>query len=164
MTAGPSQTHLQVFLDSPDETARLAAQFADLAKPGMTLLLEGPVGAGKTFFARALIQSLMARSGQIEDVPSPTFTLVQTYEFDDFDVWHADLYRLTSPDELIELGLEAAFEDALCLIEWPEQLAEMVGQAAIRLKFEPAEDPETRHCHITGPANIVDALRAGQAS
>ena len=85
-------------------TAALARMLAATARPGDTILLDGPVGAGKTHFARAFIR---ARQGEAaEDVPSPTFTLVQTY--DDpmgTEIWHADLYRLTDPSELDELGL-----------------------------------------------------------
>src|SRR5210317_2389261 len=91
----------------PDEaaTATLAARMAPLLAKGDTLLLEGDIGAGKSAFARALIR---ARLGRMEDVPSPTFTIVQTYEADDGDIWHCDLYRLTHPDEAFELGLEDA--------------------------------------------------------
>ena len=85
-------------------TAALARMLAATLRPGQTILLDGPVGAGKTHFARAFIR---ARQGDAaEDVPSPTFTLVQTY--DDpmgTEIWHADLYRLSDPSELAELGL-----------------------------------------------------------
>ena len=88
-------------------TAGIARMLAAVARPGQTILLDGPVGAGKTHFARAFIR---ARQGDLaEDVPSPTFTLVQTY--DDpmgTEIWHADLYRLTDPSELDELGLDEA--------------------------------------------------------
>ncbi|SFL77724.1 tRNA threonylcarbamoyladenosine biosynthesis protein TsaE [Shimia aestuarii] len=101
-------------------------------RPGDVLLLQGDIGAGKTHFARALIQSLLSEP---EDVPSPTFTLVQTYETPGSEIWHADLYRLTSPDEVVELGLTDAFEDAICLVEWPDRLAELAPQSALRLDF-----------------------------
>lgn len=101
-------------------------------RPGDVLLLQGDIGAGKTHFARALIQSLLSEP---EDVPSPTFTLVQTYETPRSEIWHADLYRLTSPDEVVELGLTDAFEDAICLVEWPDRLAELAPQSALRLDF-----------------------------
>lgn len=126
-------------LDMPDETATadFAAQMANLLRPGDTLLLEGAIGAGKSTFARALIRS---RLGRMEEVPSPTFTLVQTYEDARGDMWHCDLYRLTHPDEAIELGLDEAFETAICLIEWPDRLADLAPASALCLAFEARED------------------------
>jgi len=102
-------------------TAALARVLAAVLRPGDTLLLEGPVGAGKTHFARALIR---ARQGDApEDVPSPTFTLVQTYrDARGIELWHADLYRLTDPSELVELGLDEAMPQAITLIEWPDRM------------------------------------------
>ena len=118
-------------LPDPEATAALARRLAPHLRAGDVILLEGPIGAGKTHFARALIQAL----GVAEDVPSPTFTLVQTYEAPDFDIWHADLYRLTHPDEAVELGLTEAFESALCLVEWPEKLGRDAPNAALTLRF-----------------------------
>lgn len=104
-------------------------------------MLEGAIGAGKSFFARALILSLLEEP---EDVPSPTFTLVQTYDAPKFEIWHCDLYRLTSPFEAQELGLEDAFEDALCLIEWPDRLGDLAPQDALVLTLEATGKPQTR--------------------
>ncbi len=120
-----------------DATRRLAADFADLVRPGDVLLLEGEIGAGKSTFARALIQS---RLGRAEDVPSPTFTIVQTYPDAAGDIWHCDLYRLTSPEEAWELGLDDAFEEAICLIEWPDRLGQERPAKALTLTFA-AGDP-----------------------
>ena len=127
---GPTLT-----LHLPDEagTTRLGAMLADLLLPGDTVLLSGPVGAGKTHLARAVVQH---RLGRAEDVPSPTFTLVQTYEGEAGEVWHADLYRLTSPDEVLELGLEAAFGTAVCLVEWPDRLGPLAPSDALRIGLE----------------------------
>ena len=87
------------------------------------------MGAGKTHFARALIQSLLAMP---EDVPSPTFTLVQVYNAaSGAEIWHADLYRLSDPSETEELGLTEAMEQAICLIEWPDRLAALRPQDAL---------------------------------
>lgn len=126
----PTLFHKQL----PDEaaTASFAAQLSPLLAVGDTLLLEGDIGAGKSAFARALIR---ARLGRLEDVPSPTFTLVQTYEAADGDIWHCDLYRLTHPDEAFELGLEEAFETAICLIEWPDRLGDAAPEGALHLAF-----------------------------
>lgn len=135
MSAPPAPLSVTCHLGSAEETAELARKIAKHVGAGDTLLLEGPLGAGKTHFARALIQQLLAEQGVHEDVPSPTFTLVQTYHAGPMEIWHADLYRLTSPDELIELGLEDAFETALCLVEWPDRLGSHVPGSALLLRF-----------------------------
>ncbi|WP_102223907.1 tRNA (adenosine(37)-N6)-threonylcarbamoyltransferase complex ATPase subunit type 1 TsaE [Acidimangrovimonas sediminis] len=137
-------------LPSPEATAALARRLAPALKPGDVLLLEGPIGAGKTHFARALIQALLAEP---EDVPSPTFTLVQTYETaDGAEIWHADLYRLTDPSEVMELGLDAAFDSAICLVEWPDRLGEEAPEDALHLTFSGTEDEEARALVLQGPA------------
>lgn len=128
--------HDPVFLPDPDATDAFARRLAPLLRAGDVLLLQGQIGAGKTHLARALIQAL----GVAEAVPSPTFTLVQTYETPDFDVWHADLYRLTHPHEAHELGLIEAFETALCLVEWPEKLGEDQPKEALMMQFLVKED------------------------
>lgn len=136
--------HPPLSLPSPQATTALARTLAPALHAGDVLLLDGPIGAGKTHFARALIQALLSAP---EDVPSPTFTLVQTYDGQGFEIWHADLYRLGHPDEAIELGLEEAFEHALCLIEWPERLGSFCPQGALLLRFahpEAGEDGERR--------------------
>lgn len=134
-----------ITLTSPDATARLAATLAPLLGCGDVLLLSGGIGAGKTHFARALIQSLLPLP---EDVPSPTFTLVQVYDTPEFEIWHSDLYRLSHPDEVVELGLPDAFESALCLVEWPDRLGDLAPRSALSLTFalDPAE--ETRQLTI----------------
>jgi tRNA threonylcarbamoyl adenosine modification protein YjeE len=127
-------------LDVPSETgmAALGAKLARHVGPGDVVLLSGPIGAGKTHLARALIQSLLDAP---EDVPSPTFTLVQTYRTRRFDIWHADLYRLADSSELVELGLDEAIGDAVVLIEWPDRLPlEMAEAASLRIDLQPQGD------------------------
>ncbi|MEH6776263.1 MAG: tRNA (adenosine(37)-N6)-threonylcarbamoyltransferase complex ATPase subunit type 1 TsaE [Cereibacter changlensis] len=141
----PTDVPLSLSLASEEETARLGAVLATLLRPGDTVLLEGPIGAGKTHLARALIQT---RLGHAEDVPSPTFTLVQTYETPETEIWHADLYRLTHPDEALELGLEAAFDTAICLVEWPDRLGAQAPQDALRLTLR--AEGEGRQAVLTG--------------
>lgn len=118
-------------IDLPDDaaTGRLGAWLAQHLSAGDCLLLSGQIGAGKSHLARALIR---ARLGRMEDVPSPTFTLVQTYQAD-VEIWHADLYRLSHPDELRELGLEDAFATAICLVEWPDRLGSLTPANPIRI-------------------------------
>jgi tRNA threonylcarbamoyladenosine biosynthesis protein TsaE len=137
-----------ISLGSPDQTAALGAEIGRLLTPGDVLLLEGDIGAGKTHFARSLIQSLLSEP---EDVPSPTFTLVQIYDGTSCEIWHADLYRLTSPDEVVELGLTDAFTDAICLVEWPDRLAELVPENALLMRFAmtPAEGERTLELSAT---------------
>ena len=132
---------------SPDDTRDLARRIGARLSAGAVILLEGPVGAGKTHFARQLILSLLPEP---EDVPSPTFTLVQTYESDAGEIWHADLYRLTSPDEVVELGLEEAFETAICLIEWPDRLGDLAPSDALTLSFT-HDDVDRREITARGP-------------
>jgi len=124
-------------LHSPEETAELAAALAQVLAAGDTILLTGDIGAGKTHFARNLIQHTL---GYLEDVPSPTFTLVQTYDGPDCEIWHADLYRLSNPDEVVELGLTEAFEDAICLIEWPDRLQDLAPQNALHITMRMTEN------------------------
>lgn len=125
--------------ESADETARFATALAPRLVAGNVLLLHGNLGSGKTHFARALIQARLAAAGMAEDVPSPSFTLVQTYFDGKTEIWHADLYRLTGPDEVIELGLEEAFDTAICLVEWPDRLDDLTPPGALVLQFQMTE-------------------------
>ena len=138
MTA-PSRVFGPFALDLPDlaATADLARRFARLVKPGDIIALKGDLGAGKTAFARVLIQAL---AGAAVEVPSPTFTLVQTYETAAGTVWHFDLYRLQSADEAIELGIDQAFAEGISLIEWPERLEALPAEAlTLELLFAEGE-------------------------
>jgi tRNA threonylcarbamoyladenosine biosynthesis protein TsaE len=130
---------------SPGATAALARRLGAVLRPGDCVALDGPIGAGKTHFARALIRSLMDVP---EDVPSPTFTLVQTYDTRVGELWHADLYRLTGPDEIEDLGLTDAFAQAICLIEWPDRLGPLLPPSALLLQFIP--DPEDEDARRIG--------------
>lgn len=129
----------QTLLHSPEATTQLASQLAPLLLPGDTILLDGPIGAGKSHFSRALIQARLAAAGIYEDVPSPTFTLVQTYDDGVAEIWHSDLYRLTSLSDIDELGLWDAFENAICLIEWPDRLGDLAPKNALTLTLLPTD-------------------------
>lgn len=136
---------ISIDLSSQDETANLARALAPQVSGGDVILLEGSIGAGKSFFARALILALL---DEPEDVPSPTFTLVQTYDAPKFEIWHCDLYRLTTPYEAQELGLEDAFETALCLVEWPDRLGELAPPDALVLSLQTTDTLKARHATL----------------
>jgi tRNA threonylcarbamoyladenosine biosynthesis protein TsaE len=142
---------LSLFLPTEADTAALGRWLAGALAPGDCLFLDGPVGAGKTHLARALIRS---RLGRMEDVPSPTFTLVQVYEDPaGVEIWHADLYRLSHPDEVAELGLETAFTSAICLVEWPDRLGKAAPPDALTLRLAP--EGEGRAATLTAPAHAA---------
>lgn len=151
-----SPSPLSLFLPDDAATDRLGRVLAAHLRAGDVVLLSGPIGAGKTHLARALIR---ARLGGPEDVPSPSFTLVQTYDGPDGTIWHADLYRLSHPDEVAELGLEAAFDTAICLVEWPDRLGRATPPGALRLTL--GEDGEGRRATLAGGrAELVQAVAA----
>lgn len=141
-------------LPTAAETEALGHRLAALARPGDVILLEGPIGAGKSCLARAFIR---ARLGRDEEVPSPTFTLVQVYEADGVEIWHADLYRLTHSDEVWELGLDDAFTSAICLVEWPDRLGAHVPPDALRIRLE-AQGDGRRAVISGGRADLARAL------
>jgi tRNA threonylcarbamoyladenosine biosynthesis protein TsaE len=106
-------------LDHEADTARLGAAIAGELKQHEAVCLSGPLGAGKSTLARGLIQAL---AGAHTEAPSPTFTLVQSYDTPGFPVAHFDLYRLARPEDVLELGFDEALDDGAAVIEWPERL------------------------------------------
>lgn len=130
-----------LILRSEAATTALAQRIAPLLRAGDALLLSGHIGAGKSFFARSLIRARLGNPA--EDVPSPSFTLVQTYQADGAEIWHCDLYRLSSPQEVFELGLDEAFMQAICLIEWPDRLGDLAPADALFLNFAANDDHHT---------------------
>ncbi|CAA7624296.1 tRNA (adenosine(37)-N6)-threonylcarbamoyltransferase complex ATPase subunit type 1 TsaE [Magnetospirillum sp. UT-4] len=125
-----------IALDLADEaaTGRLGEALAARARPGDVIALEGPLGSGKSTLARAFVRALTAAD---EEVPSPTFTLVQTYETASGAVWHFDLYRLERPDDAYELDIEDALADGICLIEWPDRLGPLLPARRLHLTLAP---------------------------
>jgi tRNA threonylcarbamoyl adenosine modification protein YjeE len=126
-------------------TKALASRLARVVGTGDVVALHGDLGAGKTEFARALLREM----GVEGDVPSPTFTLVQTYEIGGVSVSHFDLYRLTSADELDELGWDDALADGIALVEWPERAKGRLPANRLTLNFF-LDSSNRRRCVIDG--------------
>lgn len=145
----PPDWSLDITLATPDQTTALAKALRKKFRVGDVILLSGPIGAGKSHFARALISSLQADFGHAEDIPSPTFTLVQSYNAGDLEIWHSDLYRLTNVDEVVELGLFDAFETGLSLVEWPDRLGADTPLSALSISFALTPNESERVCRFT---------------
>jgi tRNA threonylcarbamoyl adenosine modification protein YjeE len=133
---------MQITTQSEAETIRAATDFADILKPGDIVLLNGDLGMGKSVFSRAIIRALA--QNQDLDVPSPTFTLVQTYDTPQGEVYHFDLYRLKAPDELYEIGWEDAVSSGILLVEWPDRLGYLRPQTPISVSISRGSTPDSR--------------------
>jgi tRNA threonylcarbamoyladenosine biosynthesis protein TsaE len=125
-----------MWLLSEDDMGEAGASLASQLRPGDVIALSGPLGAGKTTLARAILLAL----GHEGEVPSPSFALVQPYDSLPLPVAHADLYRLEDPAELAELGLDEALADGALLVEWPERAGEATWPQALRLALSEAGD------------------------
>ncbi len=154
---------LRLDLPDPAATAALAARLAALVRRGDVIALGGDLGTGKTSFARAFINALPRAEDEppseaAEEVPSPTFTLVQTYRRKPADIWHFDLYRLTRPEEAYELGIEEAFAEAISLIEWPERLGRLLPADRLDLMLHFTDRSEARRADVTGRGDWTERL------
>lgn len=127
----------EIILDNVDATRNWAKSFAKTLKAPITVALHGDLGMGKSEIARTVIQTLC---GEDTIVPSPTFTLVQTYENKDGRISHFDLYRINDKSELIEIGLPYAVANDITLIEWPDIAAEVLPENAIHIFLESYKD------------------------
>jgi tRNA threonylcarbamoyladenosine biosynthesis protein TsaE len=128
---GPEDS-CEILSCSQAETESFAADCARGAQSGDIFALHGNLGAGKSVFARAFIRTLC---GADTDVPSPTFTLVQTYDGENGTLWHFDLYRLESAEEVYEIGWEEALSEGIVLVEWPERLGGLLPRPRTDIKF-----------------------------
>ena len=146
--------------DLSEQSVRACASaLAGLARTGDVIALSGDLGAGKTVFAKAFVRAL---TNEDEDVPSPTFTLVQIYDGrrgnEDLTIWHFDLYRLKSAEEIYETGFEEALSDGVSLIEWPERAGNLLPRDRLTVHLEaPAGRPDKRNITIT--ANGTDWIQ-----
>ena len=155
---------LQLELPDLAATQNLGSLLADRLAVGDVISLSGPLGAGKSALARAIITSANPKE---TDIPSPTFSLVQTYELADrTPLWHLDLYRIESPEDAMQLGLDDAFVDAVCLIEWPDRLEEFLPKSTLSVHLCHAvgddldDEADFRLAKITVPPHWADRLKA----
>jgi tRNA threonylcarbamoyladenosine biosynthesis protein TsaE len=140
---------LELSLASERDTIAFGAVLARLARPGDVFALTGALGAGKTTLARGFIA---ARASVEEDVVSPTFTLVQIYGAPSAPIWHFDLYRLSSPSDVLELGWDEALSGGIVLVEWPERLGGLLPPARLDVILAPEAAGETRRVRLHGGA------------
>jgi tRNA threonylcarbamoyladenosine biosynthesis protein TsaE len=136
-----------LIIDLADEAATVAlgARLAAAARPRDVLLLQGDLGMGKTALARGFVRGA---APETDEVPSPTFTLVQTYPTEAGTIWHFDLYRLKHPDEIWELGFEDALIDGILLIEWPDRLGSLGPRDRLELTLAPGPTPDARRATL----------------
>ena len=148
------------YLDDLSKSILLAGKLACLLKTGDVVALNGELGAGKTEFCRAIIHSL----GYDEDVPSPTFNLVQTYEpsVNDLEipaVWHIDLYRIEKAEDVFELGIEDGFDTAITLIEWPDKMGRYLPEEHLEINLSIGETEGSRNIAFNGSKYWQDRLK-----
>src|SRR5437667_1229993 len=150
MLAVSPASSFSIALANEQATRRFAVDVASILKAGDLVTLSGDLGAGKTAFARALIRHLAG--DEALDVPSPTFTLVQTYALPRFTVVHADLYRVTHTGELAELGVDEAAENAVVLLEWPDRAEDVLPADRLDIAFTlaPHLGVNQRNAELTG--------------
>jgi len=150
-----------LIIDLADEaaTAALGARLAAGARPRDVLLLHGDLGMGKTALARGFV---MGAASETDEVPSPTFTLVQTYPSVRGTIWHFDLYRLKHPDEIWELGFEDALVDGILLIEWPDRLGGLAPRDRLDLTLALGDTPDARRATLlsAGKSTWLDRVSA----
>ncbi len=163
MTPGnkPPTATLELALPNESATLALARGLATQLRAGDVVFLIGDLGVGKTTFARGVIGALSrAAGGEPEEVPSPTFTLVQIYERRPAPVWHVDLYRLTRPEEVEELGLDEARGEAITLIEWPDRLGRRVPADRLEVRLSYGEGADARSLVLAGFGSWAGRLSA----
>lgn len=133
----------------PEAMDRIGQALAGVLAAGDVLAISGPLGAGKSQLCRAIVRTLL--SDPFAEVPSPSYTLVNVYPSRPVPVWHADLYRIADPEELLELGLDDAMTDAIVLIEWPGRMSEPPArQALISIRPQP-DDGRLLQLTTAGP-------------
>ena len=136
---------MQTFISLTErDTITVAERLARQVKVGDVIALYGTLGMGKTVFCRGFVRTFMP----LQEVPSPTFTLLQVYETPSFPIYHFDMYRLKTPDEAYEIGVEDAFAEGVSLIEWPEKIGPLLPKKYISVRLE--ADGDKRLIYIEG--------------
>jgi len=162
VSAPPTPAVRTLSLADEAATRRLAEALAARSRPRDVIALHGPLGAGKTAFARSFILALARRHGAPApaEVPSPTFTLVQTYALGPVSVWHFDLYRLSAAEEAVEIGLDEALAEGICLIEWPDRLGRFLPaeRLDLALAYDLPRGPAARAATLTGHGAWADRI------
>jgi len=156
VTTTSAAAELSIELQSEAATQALAARVARLARVGDAIALRGELGSGKTSFARGFIRALGRGD---EEVPSPTFTLVEIYELGSIQVWHFDLYRLAKPEDVYELGFEEALAGGVMLIEWPERLGPLLPRERLDVTLSAGTSPTRRRAVLRGSPRWAERLR-----
>lgn len=157
------ETHTDILLPDEAATRALAARIAAICGRGDLIALYGDLGVGKTVFARAFIR---ARTSPDEEVPSPTFTLVQHYDGEPASVYHFDLYRLQIADEVLELGFEDALADGTVLVEWPDRLGPYMPRDRLDIEIRQSGKEDERTVRLIGRgywlARVSDVINDGK--
>ncbi len=157
------ETHTTIPIADEKAMEALAQKIAAISGVGDLIALSGNLGVGKTVFARAFVRS---RTTPDEEVPSPTFTLVQPYDCEPVPIYHFDLYRLNNPDEILELGFEDALADGSVLVEWPDKLGPYMPMDRLEIEISQGSNINARSVRLTGHgywlARVADVINDGK--
>ncbi|MGB0162478.1 MAG: tRNA (adenosine(37)-N6)-threonylcarbamoyltransferase complex ATPase subunit type 1 TsaE [Candidatus Puniceispirillaceae bacterium] len=148
---------LALTLSDLAQTKRFANCLSQFIAPGRVFCLSGPLGAGKSELARAMITTFC---GPQDDIPSPTFTLVQPYLSDaGFEVWHMDLYRLETAEQVLALGVEEAFFECCCLIEWSDKIKDLLPADQVRIDLAMGPDEDSRVAAVAASPELINIFK-----
>ncbi len=153
----PAPADHELALPDRAATRRLAERLAPLLRTGDFIGLGGALGTGKTTLARDVIHTL---SGDACEVPSPTFTLVQTYELGALTLWHFDLFRVDAPEDVFELGFEDALAEGVSLVEWPERLGPLLPPDRLVVTLTQGAEPDARIARLCAHGTWTERFAA----
>ena len=146
----------RITLEDQSATEAFGTRLAEIAYPKDIFLLNGNLGSGKSIIARAFIRTYCQTN---EEIPSPTFTLLQTYDSGPFAVFHFDLYRLNTVEETFELGIEEAFDDGISLVEWPDRLGGQLPNDRLEINIMVGRELTSREIILKGYGYWTDRLK-----